>query len=255
MALAFEVRGQGPRLAMLHGFTQNRLCWGKLVDDLATDHELILLDAPGHGESQHDDADLWQSAQLIADIAGPAHYFGYSMGGRTLLHLALANPELVKSLTTVGATAGIEAQTDRSVRFAADEQIARRILSGGLADFLQGWEELPMFGDLTDEMWARTERLTNRTAGLAASLRMCGSGGQERLWQRLDQLSMPRQFLAGEYDQKFRDLAERMASHSNRFPSETAAVATAPVIWGARHAAHLVNPAAVAQQIRRFTQR
>jgi|APSaa5957512535_1039671.scaffolds.fasta_scaffold59015_2 2-succinyl-6-hydroxy-2,4-cyclohexadiene-1-carboxylate synthase len=254
MALAFELRGQGPRLAMVHGFAQNRLCWGKLVDDLATDHELVLLDAPGHGESQHDDADLWESAQLLADIAGPAHYFGYSMGGRMLVHLALANPELVQSLTTIGATAGTEDQSDRSERIAADEEIALRLLSDGLADFLHGWEELPMFGDLTDEMWGRNERLTNRAAGLAASLRRCGSGRQEPLWDRLDQLSMPCQFLAGEDDQKFRDLAERMASHSNRLPSETAAVATAPVILGARHAAHLVNPVAVAQQIRRFTQ-
>ncbi len=254
MALAFELRGQGPRLAMLHGFTQNRRCWGELVDDLATDHELVLFDAPGHGESQHDDADLWKSAQLLADIAGPAHYFGYSMGGRTLLHLALANPELVHSLTTVGATAGTDDPSDRSARMAADEEIALRLLSDGLADFLQGWKELPMFDDLTDEMWARSERLTNRPAGLAASLRMCGSGRQEPLWERLAQLSMPRQYLAGEHDQKFRALAERMASHSNRLPSETAAVATAPVISGSRHAAHLVNPVAVAQQIRRFTQ-
>ena len=34
-----------------HGVTQNRNCWGPLLDDLVTDHEVCRIDAPGHGRS------------------------------------------------------------------------------------------------------------------------------------------------------------------------------------------------------------
>ena len=51
MSLHAERRGTGPRLVMVHGFTQTGRCWGPEAEALATDHELVLVDAPGHGRS------------------------------------------------------------------------------------------------------------------------------------------------------------------------------------------------------------
>ena len=95
MTLATSIIGQGPRVVLLHGFTQNGRCWGDIPARLAETHEVVLVDAPGHGESSDDDADLWQAAALVAEVGERATYVGYSMGGRMALHLALQSPDLV----------------------------------------------------------------------------------------------------------------------------------------------------------------
>ncbi len=57
-ALYAETRGEGPRLVLAHGFTQSGRVWGGLVGDLAADHELVLVDLPGHGRSSDVRTDL-----------------------------------------------------------------------------------------------------------------------------------------------------------------------------------------------------
>ena len=51
MWLHAERDGSGPRLVLVHGFTQTGRCWGPVAEDLATDHEVVRVDAPGHGRS------------------------------------------------------------------------------------------------------------------------------------------------------------------------------------------------------------
>ena len=80
LGLAVHRLGAGPRIVMLHGFTQTRSCWGPIAEDLATDHELVLIDAPGHGGSRWVHADLDDSARLSGAAGGPGTYLGYSMG-------------------------------------------------------------------------------------------------------------------------------------------------------------------------------
>ena len=55
--------GRTERLVLVHGFTQTGRCWGQFADDLARDHELVLVDAPGHGRSVDVVADLPTGAQ------------------------------------------------------------------------------------------------------------------------------------------------------------------------------------------------
>src|SRR5262249_30268363 len=118
--LHMEVDGRGPRLVLVHGFTQNRNCWGPIGTDLARDHEVVRLDAPGHGESSAVHAALHTGAGLMADRGGHATYLGYSMGARFVLHLALEQPDLVAGLVLVGGTAGIEDASARAERKRAD---------------------------------------------------------------------------------------------------------------------------------------
>src|SRR3954451_1217218 len=47
-----ETTGSGsPRLVLVHGFTQTGRSWGPIAGDLAADHEVVIVDAPGHGDS------------------------------------------------------------------------------------------------------------------------------------------------------------------------------------------------------------
>jgi 2-succinyl-6-hydroxy-2,4-cyclohexadiene-1-carboxylate synthase len=235
--LRTDRRGQGRRIALVHGFTQTRRCWGPVADDLAGDHEVVAIDAPGHGRSASVPADPWRSADLLAAAGGDATYLGYSMGGRLCLHLALAHPRRVRGLVLVGATAGIEDPAQRAARRAEDEARARRLEAEGLDAFLDAWLAQPLFAGLPEEAACRPARRENTVAGLAASLRLAGTGAQEPLWHRLAALAMPVLVLAGEHDERFAALGRRLV----------AAVgdnATLALVAGAGHAAHLEAPAA-----------
>ena len=49
--LAFERHGQGEPLVLVHGVTHRRQAWYPVLDQLAEQREVILVDLPGHGES------------------------------------------------------------------------------------------------------------------------------------------------------------------------------------------------------------
>lgn len=224
-------------MALVHGFTQTRRCWGPVADDLAADHEVVAIDAPGHGRSAHVRAGPWHSAGLLADVGGHATYVGYSMGGRLCLHLGLAVPEQVRALVVVSATAGMEHPAQRSARRAQDEQRARRLETEGLEAFLERWLDQALFAGLAEEARCREERRENTAAGLASSLRLAGAGAQEALWHRLEDLAMPVLVMAGEHDRRFAALGRRMAE-------AVGDNATFALVPGAGHAAHLEAPAA-----------
>ena len=271
MTLASRTIGSGPRLVLLHGFTQNSACWGPFVDRLAAHHQVVMIDAPAHGDSQHDDADLNEAAGLSVEAGGDAVYLGYSMGGRVALHAALAAPDRVRALVLIGATAGIEDDTERAARRRADETLADTLTptlhpnsggfrSGGDSDppefarregraalerFLDQWLAQPLFAALPPEAQHRSARLQNRPEGLAASLRNCGTGTQQPLWEDLAAMNQPTLAIAGAEDHKFTALTERLATSIG--PS-----ATTTIIPGAGHSVHLERPDETADAVLAF---
>lgn len=205
------------RFVLVHGFTQNGACMRPFASQLAAvlDEQgrtsvLAMIDAPGHGASEHDSADLVDAASLLVNAGGDGNYVGYSMGGRMLLHAALLFPERFQSLTLIGATAGMIPGVERAKRMVADERLAERMQREGLESFIDFWLGLDLFATLPAEAACRDERLTNRIAGLASSLRNCGTGNQFPLWDRLEHIEVPVQVIAGASDAKFTELGQRM---------------------------------------------
>lgn len=245
MALASTVSGRGTRLTLAHGFTQNSRCWGPFATDLAVDHEVITVDLPGHGttDAVHDRVDLPAAGRLLAETGGAAVYVGYSLGGRIALHAALAAPEAVRGLVLIGATAGIDDAEARAQRRQADGALADRLLAEGLDSFLARWLTNPLFAGLTPAAQHLDARLTNRPDGLAASLRHCGTGTQEPLWDRLRAVEVPVLVVAGADDAKFAALGRRLV---DTLP--TAELAILP----STHAVHLERPTATAERLRAF---
>jgi 2-succinyl-6-hydroxy-2,4-cyclohexadiene-1-carboxylate synthase len=237
------VEGRGPRLALVHGFAQTQACWGAFGDALAHDHEVCRIDAPGHGGSSTFHAGLRTGARLIADQGGPATYVGYSMGGRFVLHLALANPELVRGLVLIGATAGIEDGAERAERKRVDEAMADRLEREGVDRFLDAWLAQPLFAGLGPDVQFREERRANTVEGLAESLRQAGTGSQDPLWGRLERISAPTLVVAGALDEKFSAAGRRIAG-------SIGANATFVAVPSAGHAAHLEQPDALLDVLR-----
>jgi 2-succinyl-6-hydroxy-2,4-cyclohexadiene-1-carboxylate synthase len=246
--LSVERLGTGRRLVLIHGFSQTGRSWAGLTADLAGDHEVVLVDTPGHGGSADLALDLPGGAEALVAAAGPGTYVGYSMGGRLALHAALDHPGAVERLVLLGATAGIEDGAERAARRAADETLAVALERDGLEVFLDRWLSNPLFAGLPADAAGRDERLRNTVAGLASSLRRAGTGSQADLWPRLGELAMPVLVVAGEHDAKFRLIGERMAR-------AIGTNATFAVVPGAGHAAHLEAPQAFLALLRGwFTQ-
>lgn len=244
-ALAAYSFGHGPRVTFLHGFTQTGWSWIPVAERIAAGgREVVIVDLPGHGGSSAVRADLRTSANLVATTAGRSAFVGYSLGGRVALHVALALPHLVVRMALLGATPGIADDDERALRRSDDEKLAIHIEEVGVEAFIDEWVSNPLFAGLQVSANDRANRCTNTVDGLTSSLRLCGTGTQLPLWERLRGLNAPALAMAGEHDAKFSAIAERM---STLIPS-----ASYQIVPAAGHAAHLQYPDVFASILARW---
>ena len=187
-------------------------------EHLAEAHTLVAVDLPGHGGSDSVRADLPTTAALVAEsvraIVGdePCDLLGYSLGARVALHVVTGTDLALRQAVFIGVTGGIEDTDARARRRRADEAIADELETAGDVDhFLEGWLRGPLFGRLSSEAADRAERLRNSASGLASSLRLCGTGTQVPLWDRLSTLRCPALAMAGTDDARFAAHALRIA--------------------------------------------
>jgi len=231
---ASENPGGGQRLVLVHGFTQTSRSWDGVATELADRREVMRVDLPGHGGSSALRLSFADTAEAIGQAGGTAVYVGYSLGGRLCLRLALDRPDLVEALVLVGASPGLDDPGARATRRGADEALAVEIEADGTPAFVERWLRQPMFAGLEVATTDRATRERNPPEGLAAALRLLGTGIQEPLWDRLGELTMPVLLVVGDHDAKFGALADRMAAAMSR-----PLVVRIP---GAGHAAHLEQP-------------
>jgi len=227
--------GKGPPVVLVHGFTQTHRSWGPVAERLASFHTLTLIDAPAHGRSDGVRTDLAGGAAELGRTGGRAAYIGYSMGGRLCLQLALTRPDLVEQLVLVSASAGIDDPQQRTARRASDESLAHRVETDGVEAFVDHWLTQPLLATLGAERAGRDDRLANTAGGLAASLRLAGTGTMEPLWDRLAGLEMPVLVVAGEGDAAYAEAGRRIVR-------AIGANASWVLIPGAGHACHLERP-------------
>src|SRR5580692_1431635 len=97
-----------PLVVLIHAVGVDLTYWGDQIEVLQASYDVVAYDLPGHGGSARPAkgfgfADAAATlARVIADAnAGPAHIVGLSVGGMIAQNLALARPELVRSLALV----------------------------------------------------------------------------------------------------------------------------------------------------------
>jgi pimeloyl-ACP methyl ester carboxylesterase len=97
VGVAFERYGAGEPLLLIHGTGGSRSHWQPVAERLATQRDLLLVDLPGHGESDPPPAGTPHTpigyAKVLADLLDAlgiktAHAAGNSVGGWTALELA-----------------------------------------------------------------------------------------------------------------------------------------------------------------------
>ncbi len=105
MNLYIESLGSGPDLVMLHGWGLHGGLFRPVIEPLAQQFRLHLVDLPGHGRSGVDDGDYTLSAiaEVIAkQVPHNAHWLGWSLGGRVALQAA-ADGHAIDRLILVGS--------------------------------------------------------------------------------------------------------------------------------------------------------
>jgi pimeloyl-ACP methyl ester carboxylesterase len=104
--------GTGPVLLLVHGHEQNAASWRWIMHDLARTHRVIAVSLPGHGETDpavDGYAPGRDLAPFVADFLdtlgiGSFDLVGHSAGGSIALHVALADPARVRTLTLVASS-------------------------------------------------------------------------------------------------------------------------------------------------------
>ncbi|MBF6023319.1 pimeloyl-ACP methyl ester esterase BioH [Lysobacter niastensis] len=101
-----ETRGQGPAIALIHGWAMHGGLFQPLVDRLSDRYTLHLVDLPGHGHARDDARPLDPYAlapELVARVPD-AVWLGWSLGGQFALRAALDLPERVRGLVMIASS-------------------------------------------------------------------------------------------------------------------------------------------------------
>ncbi|QYY34890.1 alpha/beta fold hydrolase [Ruficoccus sp. ZRK36] len=102
----FGGEGNAP-LIILHGLLGSSRNWITIGKALASQYEVFALDLRNHGDSPHDSQsgfdDMAADVEDFLEQQGlkSAHILGHSLGGKVAMHLAVADPARVDSLTVV----------------------------------------------------------------------------------------------------------------------------------------------------------
>lgn len=106
----YEVYGSGEPLFLLHGYSQSSKYWLPYLSDFQDDYTVYVVDLQGHGKSDIFDEN-WSIKSVAQNLNDLIKYLeldeikaiGYSYGGDVLFQLSTINPDLVKSMVTIGA--------------------------------------------------------------------------------------------------------------------------------------------------------
>ncbi len=99
MRMAFERVGSGAPLVLVHGVGHRRQAWYPVLDQLAEQREVVLVDLPGHGQSDPLVTDGRPMVDVLRDAfaefltqqeLGRPHFAGNSLGGRVALEAGVA---------------------------------------------------------------------------------------------------------------------------------------------------------------------
>ena len=205
VAIAWESRGDGPPLLLIHGLGYARWGWEPVADRLAERFRVLLFDNRGIGGSDVPpgpytaDAMAGDAAQVL-DEAGVecAHVVGTSLGGMVAQELALARPDRIDRLVLACTTPGGDGAfplPQRTLELIAEapslapEVALRRFVENALAD------DAP--AELVDRIYAHRLEHPPDPAGWAAQ---AAAGASFDAWDRVGGIAAPTLVLHGTAD-------------------------------------------------------
>lgn len=255
----FEVHQENeqlPFVILLHGFMGSGRSFQHIIPDLKRFCNPIVIDLLGHGNTEGAELHYrFSTKEQVADLIKliseqlhlPAFLYGYSMGGRLALQLALQRQDLFSGLMLESSTFGIEGETERQARQALDAKRSDDLL-GNFEGFLENWKAMPLFEspatskqllDQVDEIQRHQNPLW-----LANCLQGFGTGTMPCVRGRLTELILPVQLITGEKDAKFIHLNQQMKKELQNAQFQT--------VKNAGHRVHLDQPEVLISHLKSF---
>lgn len=260
-ALNFRITGgaERPWLVLLHGFMGSGADWAPLLSRLESRFRCLVIDLPGHGASRLPEdwgaCAMGTTCGLVIDVldrvgVSAGYLWGYSLGGRVAMNLLTAQPEQFAAVVLESASPGIAEAEARRERADADDALALRLETEGLARFLEYWYRLPIFGSLQrDPALPRLlqMRLRNDPHALGEILRRLSPGRTPWLWSQLTDITRPPTlFVAGAEDEKYCAIGRRLSELNPTIRFEP--------VSQCGHSVHIQRPAALARIVLEFLQ-
>ncbi|CAN4125211.1 unnamed protein product [Withania somnifera] len=256
-------------VVFLHGFLGTGEDWISIMKAISGSTRCIAVDLPGHGRSkllgqdnclEEPGLSIMAFAKILQQLFDSLQcrkvvLVGYSMGARISLYMALRYNDKVVGAVIISGSPGLIDEEARKVRRAKDDFAACSLASYGLEPFLDAWYS----GDLWDSL--RTHPHFNKI--LASRLQHCdlkslgrvlsdlSVGRQPPLWEDLKSCRVPLQFIVGERDVKFKNIAQNMRNRVCQ-SKETMNAPEIVEIPFCGHAAHIENPLPVISAISQF---
>ena len=111
LRMYYEIHGQGRPLILLHGANMTIDMMGPLLAPLAESHQVIAVEAQGHGRTADVDQPLTYE-QMGDDLAAAMRHLelesadivGFSMGAGIAVQLAIRHPERVRKLVAISVS-------------------------------------------------------------------------------------------------------------------------------------------------------
>ncbi|AGC43422.1 alpha/beta fold family hydrolase [Myxococcus stipitatus DSM 14675] len=168
LRMSYTLRGEGPLLVLLHGFTGAGADWAHVfdLDALGREYRLLIPDLRGHGRSDNP-SEGFTMRQCAEDVLAlldvlevqTCRAIGMSLGGNTLLHAATRAPERIERMVLVSSTPYYPAQARRIMATFTEESRSeaewadmRSKHVGGDAQIRALWRHGRGFADSVDDM-------------------------------------------------------------------------------------------------------
>lgn len=235
--------GAGAPVLLIHGVGMRAEAWEPQFAALSTDHLVIAVDMPGHGESDPlpghpmlPDFVAWAARVVQALGAGPVSVVGHSMGALVAAGLAVEHPDLVQRVALLNAVFRRDAAARSAVLARAAEVGAGH---AGIEAPLARW-----FGPEDGAIRARVAGWLGgvSVAGYAAAYRAFADGDSTYA-DRLALIGCPLLAMTADGD-------ANSTPAMSRAMADLAPLGRAVVIAGHRHMANLTAPERVTAELR-----
>lgn len=209
-----------PVLVLFHGFMEDKNDLLEAINPLSSKYSLLSIDLPGHGQTKIENFnglhDIFQKlTNFIKLFSSTPRYYGYSMGGRIALQIALQYFPPVQ-LFLESASLGLCDEKEKCERLNADKLLFDGINQQEIGDFLKKWYANPMFETYSTlatfkkdcdkkslhDLWQWKESQIFMSIGTFPTIAL--------VMEQIKQSTFAITYISGEKDKKYKSMAQQL---------------------------------------------